>query len=174
MALVPPWFLVTLCHAMETLGKHFRTLTKPAFERHGFAHAELLASWATVVGTEMAALCRPDKLKWPRAQVSASQTSTRKEGGTLVVRAEPGRSLDVHYAAPRLIDRINRYFGYQAVTALKVVRSTDVTVLKSVAPLATSAPAPISIDGIGDDDLRTALMRLGQNVQATTGNPQPK
>jgi hypothetical protein len=151
---------------METLSKHFRTLTKVSFERHGFAQADLLSSWATIAGNELAGLCKPEKLKWPKAQGAA-----RKEGGTLVLRTEPGRAVDVHYATPQLIERINRFFGYEAVTSVQVKQSMTPRFSK---PLDTPLPPPMVIDGVADEALRDALARLGQNVQGTQRFPQVK
>src|SRR3954467_6752046 len=97
---------------METLVRHFRDLTRAAFARHGFAYGELLAQWPELVGREVAQICEPERLRWPRGQENAKQ----KLGGVLTIRATPGRALDVQYDAPRIIERINSFYGYAAVS----------------------------------------------------------
>ena len=46
----------------------------------------------------------------------------QKLGGTLVIRAEPGRGLDLQYQSHQIIERINQFYGYGAVTSVKVMQ----------------------------------------------------
>lgn len=159
-----------LSHPMETLGKHFQHLTKAAFERHGFAQADLLSQWQAIVGDEVAAIARPEKIKWPR-QAEAGQ----RAGGTLIVRAEPGRSLDLHYHTTRMMNRINQYFGYEAVVAVKIMAATGAgtppETTKSAVDPATIRP---QLSGIEEPDLQDALSRLGAGIIAKSRSPQAK
>jgi hypothetical protein len=156
---------------METLGKHFQSLSKAAFQRHGFAQADLLSQWAAIAGNDVAAICKPDKIKWPRRA-----NPDDRGDGTLVVRASPGRSLDVQYQTPRLLNRINQYFGYEAVTAIKVVQSTGLDDPLPHRRVAAQPDAAIyaRVEAIADDELRQALARLGANIAANGRSPQPK
>ena len=98
---------------METLSKHFREITKAAFARYGFAQADVVANWDAIVGSDLAAVSAPERIKWPRGAGEEAQ----KQGGTLVIRAAPGRALELQYEASRIISRINSFFGYGAVAA---------------------------------------------------------
>ena len=152
---------------METLGKHFQSLSKAAFQRYGFGQTDLVARWATIAGDDVASLCKPEKIKWPRRA-----HADEKGGGTLVLRAEPGRSLDIQYQIPKLLSRINQFFGYEAVVAIKVMQGE-----KSSAMPEHLATPPITailprLSGIGDEDLKLALARLGANIAA--GSPFPQ
>jgi hypothetical protein len=154
---------------METLGKHFQSLTKAAFERHGFAQADLLSQWPAIVGDDIAAMARPEKIKWPH-----KTDGNQRSGGTLIIRAEPGRSLDLHYQGPRMMSRINQYFGYEAVTAIKVLTSTDTpgkTVQKPAIDTATIRP---QLTGIEQPELQDALALLGAGIAAKNRSPQAK
>src|SRR5947208_2459402 len=103
---------------METLHKHFRALTQEAFARHGFAQGELVTNWDEVVGPELAVICAPESLKAPRGAGAA------RLGATLHVRTAPGRALEVSYASPRIIERVNAYLGFGAVTQVKAVAAS--------------------------------------------------
>ncbi len=152
---------------METLGKHFKTLTKAAFAKHGFAQADLLSQWALIAGDDIARQCKPEKIKWPR-----TTDEGRKNGGTLVIRAAPGYSLDLHYQSPRLINRINQYLGHEAVVSIKVMAGVTPTPALPEKPQATD-PATIlpHLSTIDDPELRSALARLGAGIAPS---PQPK
>ena len=147
---------------METLDKHFRELTKAAFARYGFAHAELLGRWPEIAGAGLAQHCRPDRIKWPRGAGESAQ----KQGGTLVIRAAPGRALDLQYEAPGIMERVNRYYGYGAVTAIKVVQGSHAQGRDPPVPAPSPPAVQVQLDGIAQDPLKTALERLGAGVAA--------
>jgi hypothetical protein len=157
---------------MDTLAKHFRDLTRAAFARYGFAYAEVIARWPEIVGEEMARHSRPERIKWPRG----AGEEARKTGGTLVIGAAPGRALDLQYEVPRIIERINRYYGYGAIVAVKVMQG------QGVAPAPVHRPAQPKKDvsipalaAIEDEGLKTALSRLGEAVAGQAqGSPQGK
>ena len=103
---------------MERLDKHFAKLTKASFARYGFAYGELMARWPEIVGEALARHCEPERIKWPRGAGETAQ----KLGGTLVIRAAPGRGLDLQYQSHQIIERINQFYGYGAVTAVKIMQ----------------------------------------------------
>lgn len=155
---------------METLHKYFRELTRAAFARHGFAQAELVANWDEIVGPELGAISAPESLKAPRGAGAA------KLGATLHLRAAPGRALEVSYAAPRIIERVNAFLGFGAVTHVKAVaaaRWRDVPTAPP--PLPETSPAEHRLATISDETLKNSLRRLGQSMAARAkGSPQGK
>lgn len=155
---------------METLIRHFRDLTKAAFARHGFAYAELVAQWPAVVGGDLAAHCEPERIRWPRGQGEG----TRKLGGTLVIRAAAGRTLELQHETPRIVERINGFYGYGAIAGLRIVRDpiSPSSRRKREPPVAPAEASGGGMDsGLGQDDdmsapngLEAALARLGRCV----------
>lgn len=157
---------------METLDKHFRHLTRAVFDRHGFAYGEVIARWPDIAGEALARHCRPERIKWPRG----SGEEARQSGGTLVIAAAPGRALDLQYEVPRIIERVNAFYGYGAIAAIKVVQASG-----PIGGVAKPAPRPLKsvpdqvLAKIEDNQLRAALARLGQAVPAASpGSPQGK
>jgi hypothetical protein len=157
---------------METLFRHFREITKAAFARHGFAQADVVANWDAIVGSDLAAVSAPERIKWPRGAGEEAQ----KQGGTLVIRAAPGRALELQYEASRIISRINSFFGYGAVASLKVIQAQGL-------PRGRPAPPPLpekpvceqELATLEDGPLKAALERLGRGVAgASRSSPQGK
>jgi hypothetical protein len=157
---------------MERLDQHFRTLTRAAFQRYGFAYADLLQHWPAIVGDDLAAMSAPERLRWPRRAENAEQS--RPSGATLTVRAQEGRAIELQHEAATILERINRFFGYGAVATLKIRQ----------APLSGRDESPASVpelpedaerslasnlEGIGDARLKAALRRLGQAALASRG-----
>jgi hypothetical protein len=152
---------------MERLDKHFRRLTRAAYERHGFAYGEVLSQWNAIVGDKLAEHVRPLKIKWPKQAHSA-----QKYGGVLMVKAEPGFVLDLHYESPRLIERLNGYFGYGAISSIKIVQGSFAR--EGARERSPSPPLPRReaarleerLAGIADQGLKDALVRLGTGLKS--------
>ena len=149
---------------MDSLDKHFRQITRPAFERYGFAHGELVAQWAAIVGEDLAARCWPEKMNWPKGREAGTRHA---EGATLIVKCDPGAGLALSYETDSIAERVNAFYGYRAVAVVKVVQAG-----KARQPQARREPAPPPADvvnkvasqvaGITDTGLRDALSRLGE------------
>lgn len=145
---------------MDTLNKHFQTIAGPAFAKHGFAQAEVLSHWPQIVGAELAAFCQPEKIRWPRG--------ANAQGGTLVVKALAGRSLEVQQSVPVILERIARFLGHGSVQAIKITQSHSLP-LPVTRPRPPAVPPPhvaSAVRGIDDPDLQSALLRLGTAIAA--------
>lgn len=162
--------------AMHTLDKPFRELTKAAFARYGFAHMDLAAQWPEIVGEHLSQHCRPERIKWPRREGETAQ----KLGGTLVIRAAPGRGLDLQHETPHIIERINRFHGYGAIAAVKIVQDAmwaDGAQPQPPRPLDAAAARALDdrLQAVADPALKAALARLGTGVLGgRPGSPQNK
>jgi len=146
----------------KPLARLLPKLTRKALGKRGLAEANLLADWATIVGAERAAGCRPEKLSFPRG---------RRSGGTLHLHATPGLAIELQHDAPRLIERINGYFGYAAVESLKFLQIPIEGPPASPSPPPVADPAELAamrrrLDDVEDGELRETLDRLGAAVLA--------
>ncbi|MGQ0484432.1 MAG: DUF721 domain-containing protein [Hyphomicrobiales bacterium] len=159
---------------MHTIDKHFRDLTKAAFARHGFAHAELMAQWPEIAGERLGGQCRPERIRWPRGEGEGRQ----KSGGTLVIRAAAGRGLDLQHETPQIIERINRFYGYGAIAAVRIVqeaRPAEREKPQPVRPLDAAAERALlaKLEAVADPQLKAALVRLGAGaLRRRPGSPQ--
>lgn len=134
----------------------------PAFRRRGFAEAAILAEWREIVGETLAACTAPIKLALPRGQAAL---------GTLHVKVAGPFATELQHLAPQVIERINGFFGYAAVSRLALIQG-PVSPYSSKPRRGRSPPVPAGGDGsddgpraIEDEDLRRALGRLGRAVR---------
>jgi len=121
--------------------------------------ARLKAEWSAVVGAELARGTWPDGLG---------------RDGALKLRVMPGLALELQHRAPLLIERINLYFGRDAVVRLVLVQGP--------LPLASLNPKPPPAElaageaqaldrrlaEVADPELREALAGLGRLVLGAT------
>ncbi len=154
------------------IGKHVDKLTRGAFSAHGFAYAQILTHWDTIVGPDLADFCQPERLRWPPGQ-ERIKAVRRRLGGTLTIRVEGPAAIELQHDTPRIIDRLNTFYGYQAVTAIRIVQGA---IDQSLAMPARRGPPTLPVEQesqlqrelapVGDDDLRQALARLGRGALA--------
>jgi hypothetical protein len=155
---------------METLDKHFRKLTAPVFKTHGFGHSDVTGNWSAIVGEQIAAISSPERIR----QARPGENNAR---GTLVVKVMAGRGLDVEYAAAGILERVNRFLGYQAVSVLKVMQVHTLPRASKTTPppLVPDAVVLARVSNVQDPDLQLALARLGAGVSAMfQRSPQAK
>src|SRR5262249_26377924 len=84
-----------------------------AFRAQGFASTEIISRWPDIVGAEIAAHSEPLKITWPPAP--RDETA---EPATLVLRVEGPAALEIQHLSAVILDRVNRFFGWQAIGRL--------------------------------------------------------
>jgi len=154
-------------NSLSALASNVPALAKLALGRKGFAEASLIGEWAIVVGEDIARLCIPVKMRLPRAKKDEKPAGTAPgtiapnvAGGTLTLRATPSASLEVQHLKPRILERIQRYFGYPVITELKIEIGERKKAVKPRRPLLAPMGQP-DLSKVKDPDIREALQRLG-------------
>lgn len=148
---------------LRSLASTLPRITSAAVRRQGFVEAELLLRWDAIVGPEIAAETLPQRLVHPRR---------REDGATLHIRCSGAFAPTLQHAAPVVLDRINRFFGYTAVTGL-AIRQGALPRRRDPEPPPEPELDPAEadglarrLDGIADPGLRAALEALGRRVLA--------
>lgn len=162
----------------RTIGALTPRVTKTAFEKFGFATAQLVSDWRQIAGERLATATAPEKIRWPRRAEGggvADERGGQRSGATLVLRVEPAVALDVQYQTAQIIDRINAYFGYRAIAEVRLVQGpverrkpspSRPVAPSSARPHGTLRPAPAALAAIADDGLKAALERMQSGIRA--------
>lgn len=137
-------------------------LTRRPLGRRGFAEASLVAQWPTIVGSALGNASLPLKIAFPPGE---------RAGGTLHVRVGSGAlAMQLAHQEPLVLERINRHFGYAAVTRL-AIRQGEVarrqprrTVPPPQVDSAAEAALQARLSGIDDPQLKAALEGLGRHL----------
>lgn len=159
-----------LATGVRAIGSLVPDVTRKAFEKHGFPAGRLAADWAAIVGQDLARYCRPERIKWPRTgELDEDDASTGPAAGaTLVVRVEGARALDVQYRAAHIMERINGFLGYRAITEIRIVQAPVVCRLTKQAPQSAGRTTrPNLTASSADTPLGQALDRLAAAVATT-------
>lgn len=140
----------------------------PALRKAGFAATEVVTRWDEIVGPELAARSNPTKIAWARRRGREPAPDEPPEPGTLHVVVEAPFALEVQHATPIIVERVNAFFGWRCVSAVRLTQ----TPMKRPKPKPRPRPRPPvdetrlaeAVDGIVDEQLKSALERLGRAV----------
>jgi hypothetical protein len=145
--------------AARTVAELVGKALDPLMRKRGLARAELIAWWPDIVGAAYAGHTAPEKIRWPRDGGA----------GTLVVACDPALALQFSHETDRVRDRLNGYFGYAAIGAVRIVQKP----VGREPPEPASAPPPAEIapalekklDAV-DGPLRDSLRELARSILA--------
>lgn len=154
------------------VGAYVARALDPAARARGFATTALLADWPSIVGAELAAFTAPDRVVWPRrrdeAETDPAPKGRRGEGAVLVLRVSGPRAVEVQHRVGPILERVNGYFGYRAITEMRILQAPVARAARRAVPPSPpdeEAALPAAGD-IEDPKLRLALARLGQATRA--------
>lgn len=159
----------------QAVGAWLPRVARVVFESHGFPSAAIVSEWPAIVGAELASFTAPERLNWPRRlgdHQSEDQTGPRghgrqPRGATLVLRVDGPRAIEIQHESRNILERINTYFGYRAVTALRIIQG-PVLRREPAEPMKQHDQPPAAgpeLERIEDGGLRTALARLAARIE---------
>ncbi|HFB2048510.1 MAG: DUF721 domain-containing protein [Hyphomicrobiaceae bacterium] len=169
-----------------SLGALVSDITKRAFEKYGFCGAAILTDWNEIIGDDLAAATSPVRLKWPRNSSIPWDANTysqnSEQGATLILRTKPSHALDVQYNSYKIKKRINAYFGYHAVSQIRILQAPinqvsepvqNFDAAKQVTKLCMSSEGIIHYDNFDKDlscrdKLIRSLARLKENIRVNS------
>jgi hypothetical protein len=144
------------------LSRTVATIAGQALGRKGLGFGQLMAQWDTIVGPDLAGWTRPAKLSFPRGQ---------QGDATLTVETVGARAVELQHQLPQLIERVNSFFGWAAVSRIKLVQA-----MPAMPPLQSQDLRPLSAEEtrevaevvahVEDPLLKAALESLGRRITA--------
>ena len=95
------------------IGNSLMNVIKGFGKKYGFINSDILTDWEKIAGPDLAAKISPVKLSFPMGQ---------RNNGTLYVKIKNSSfSSVIQYQFPTVIDRVNTYFGYNAVSKIHLL-----------------------------------------------------
>jgi hypothetical protein len=135
------------------------------FKRFGFVQAAVVSRWAEIVGERYAKVSTPESIRFPAG---------KKAGGTLTLTVEGAHAPLIQHLGPLVIERVNRFFGYEAVNkiAFRQGRAAKAEP-KPLRPVAAPLPKELGegLREIADPELRTVLESLAGKLAGSRGTP---
>ncbi len=148
------------------LAKNIAPLTKSVFGKKGFMEIDILTNWDKIVGTDLASYSFPQKIDFKRDQ---------KNNGILHLCVPGGAfALEIQHREKTILEKINTYFGYNAVCGLKIVQNSALCLEENDEYSYTPPPIVVTADeknyinnlteDIKSSKLKEILIKLGQSI----------
>lgn len=134
---------------------------RAAFRKFGFVQSSIVTRWPEIVGERHARVCSPESIRFPPGE---------KSEGVLQLVVLPAHAPLLQHVLPEVMDRVNRFFGYKAVSKVKLrqgqVKSASVETTRKAPPSLKPIPMELgeSLRDIGDPELRTVLESLARSL----------
>lgn len=150
--------------AAKPIGELMPEIGRTAFRRFGFVQSSVVTRWPEIVGPTHSLVCTPEAIRFPPGE---------KSEGILQLVVKPAHAPLLQQVTPEIIERVNRFFGYNAVARVKIRQgevkppSASGEAKKAKAPPSLK-PIPMelgdSLRDIGDPELRTVLESLARSM----------
>lgn len=131
-------------------------------------YAALLSHWQEIVGKDYAQHTTPTKITFPHQPGQQHRT-----GGTLYIRLPKGLSMEFSFKSDQIRQRINSYFGYDAIgkIAFEPIYGTPV-VKKTNTELSNEVIGALheTTKSINSEDLQSALQSFGESLFQSSGS----
>jgi len=142
---------------------------RTAFRRFGFVQSSVVTRWPEIVGPRHARICSPESIRFPPGE---------KSEGILQLVVVPAHAPIIQHVIPEIIERVNRFFGYNAVARVKIrqgeVQAPPASERKTASPSLRPVPMELgeSLRDIGDPELRAVLESLARSMNARNEDEQ--
>ena len=142
---------------------------RTAFRKFGFVQSSVVTRWPEIVGERHAGVCMPEAIRFPPGE---------KSDGILQLLVVPAHAPLISHVIPEIIERVNRFFGYNAVSRVKLRQGAVQPPAARERPTAPPSLRPIpfelgdSLRDIGDPELRTVLESLARSLGTAAEDEQ--
>jgi len=130
------------------------TKVKRILDKKGHMYSETLDNWKYIVGDELFKVCYPKSFK-----------SSNKLGGSyLNIMVKRGNEVDLEYSKKNIINKMNAYFGYEAVKNIKLNTFEDQyeKINEKKVVNATKREHIKKIHNIKNDKIKKSLLELSK------------
>ena len=142
-------------------------LTEKVLGKQGLLFGKLIDHWLDIIVAELGLKATPISLKF------IGKTSKNRNQAVLTLSATSSDAVELHYDLPLIIERINDFFGYEAVKSINIIHKTKnartqkVKIKKTTAlPAETREKINLLTSEITEKELKEALTDFGCSLAA--------
>jgi hypothetical protein len=127
---------------------------KRILDKKGHMYSKTLDNWKYIVGDELFKVCYPKSFK----------TSNKLGGSYLNIMVKRGNEVDLEYSKKNIINKMNAYFGYEAVKNIRLntFEGEYEKINEKKVVNATKREHIKKIDNIKNDKIKKSLLELSK------------
>lgn len=144
---------------LKAISAETERITSPIRKKRGLTEVAIISDWPKIIGNRLAQECLPLRIS-PGAGAN---------NGTLYIQVSGVLALELQHMQTQVIERINGYFGYQAISRVilqqaPVINEKPKKKIKKDLTKEDTTALDLLLDGVTDNSLRKALRDLGQGI----------
>lgn len=151
------------CKDLESIGSVFMPLMKGILSTEDLVEIDIILRWHDIIGEEISTFCNPISVKYnPKTDVRTANLEV----------PIGGFALELQHREQYIINKINSYFGYNAVHKISITQNANMRIKKPI--LSNKIDEKLTEDekkyllevsyGINNEKLKEILIKLGKNV----------
>ncbi len=139
----------------DTLPKILKTKLKKA----NFVDISVIKNWKEIVGDDIAKNCWPIKIFF---------SDGNNSNGKIAIKVKRGWSLEIEYKNQEIIEKLNQYFGYKAISKINIIQNFEEYTVESkknkIEKKITKKKFFKEITNIKQPKLQKALLKLDKTL----------
>ena len=139
----------------DTLPKILKTKLKKA----NFVDISVIKNWKEIVGDDIAKNCWPIKIFF---------SDGNNSNGKIAIKVKRGWSLEIEYKNQEIIEKLNQYFGYNAISKINIIQNFEEYTVESkknkIEKKITKKKFFKEITNIKQPKLQKALLKLDKTL----------
>ena len=142
----------TYVQGLRPFGNTLPRGVKGILKRNGYNYSEIISKWKMLVGEEIANFSNPKSIKMVKGNTN----------GILIISVKRGNEILIEYSKKEIINKINSYFGYQLINAIKLetINSEIKKIKKNYTLNSHSKKIKEKVNQVKNKNIRDALSLL--------------
>lgn len=102
-------------NGFENLSATMTPFVKKLLGSKGMAEVEILTNWKNIIGEDLAKYSLPQRIEF--------KPGSRNNGTLYLMAASGGFAMEIQHRSTLILEKINTFFGYQAVSRIKLIQN---------------------------------------------------
>ena len=142
----------------KKVGNSLPKIIDKNIKKKNFIEISLIKKWREIIGDDIAKFCWPIKIRF---------SEIKNSNGIIFLKTMRGKSMEIEFKNEEIIEKLNQYFGYKAISKISVVQDFDIedTYKKSKIIKKRDKNTQSKVTNkVKKGDVRTALKKLNKTL----------
>ena len=143
----------------KQIGDTLPKILKTKLKKINFVEMSVIKNWKEIVGDDIAKNCWPIKIFF---------SDGNNSNGKIAIKVKRGWSLEIEYKNQEIIEKLNQYFGYKAISKINIIQNFEEYAVESkknkIEKKITKKKFFKEITNIKQPKLQKALLKLDKTL----------
>ena len=143
----------------KQIGDTLPKIVKTKLKKANFVDISVIKNWKEIVGDDIAKNCWPIKIFF---------SDGNNSNGKITIKVKRGWSLEIEYKNQEIIEKLNQYFGYKAISKINIIQNFEEYAVESkknkIEKKITKKKFFKEITNIKQPKLQKALLKLDKTL----------